>query len=109
MILFNIEVGKQACTYAQSTAAACRHLSLDKVTGACTQDNIELFWSVVAASDAAGPTDDNNIQMEQVYQYDKLYSFRKTTIILCPIPHIGSGTLSTDWLSIIGDKLGSTI
>ena len=26
--------------------------------------------------------------------------------LLCPIPHIGSGTLSTDWLSI-GDKLGS--
>ena len=44
-----------------------RQLPLDKVAQACTPEDIELLRSVIAASDVAGPTDNNTIdQMEEV-------------------------------------------
>ena len=68
LTLFDTEVGKQACTYVQSAVVAgFRQLPLDKVAEACTQEDIELLRSVVAASDAAVPTDNNTMdQMEEI-------------------------------------------
>ena len=67
LTLFDTEVGKQACTYVQSAVAGFRQLPLDKVAQACTPEDIELLRSVIAASDVAGPTDNNTIdQMEEV-------------------------------------------
>ena len=67
LILFDTEVGKQACTYVQSTAAGFWQLPLDKVAEACTLNYTELLLSVIAVSDVAVPTNNTTVhQMEQV-------------------------------------------